>query len=1451
MSTVQRAAPARRAERSGDRPGADREPEAPRAVRTDGARGNHDVAALPAPERREVLLWRPGVVTPAPAAPPAASPTSPLPAGDPRGSRRADVLEREARHAATRRGSASAQRDPGARVRRAPCPDTRLGAGQPLTAGERQRFEPGLGLDLGDVRVHDGPAAAAAAADRHAHAYTYGNHVVLGRAPQSSGRARAAVLAHELTHVRQQALGDHPVRGPPAAAGGATGAAPLAVQCWDAGDLVPGFITSAAETVVEVGSGALETASELGGAAVDFALETAASVVDALAPGLLDFVRGGALGQIADLLCTGLSGLVEGYFAALADVDVMTAIEQTFSGLAAGVIGIQESLSGAASATVGVLLRPLVEALQEFGGPLVETIQSVSDTVNGLFTSLWDTIGVPVLDFLGTVGGAVYEAFNAFVTWIWNLTEPIRDGAQTAWNWLLDTFDLAWESTGGVRTWLGELAAGAWAALQETIEPVRGPLTAAAGVLLLVSPLGPVIVLTQVLPPVWEALTWLWGNWNSEDILVRAQDVLRDDVLPGFIGAVSGAATAMADAAAWLAGVVAGFGTAMSDVLARVGAAQCLTAVVTHLEGVADQFQRMAAWAESGFAGLTEAVPAVFDALVAWFQPVLDFLVRLLIVSVNPPMLPVAIAASIWLLCPDDLKPPVITFVLDLLLAFVDGLSGLFLVAAGPLAAVLTSGVLGFLRHLRSGEGVDDAVRITAADKVAGLAAGGGVAFIAGLALGVLHGVVDGIIDPFRLIFLLARVVVLAAQAVGRVVQALTEVAVPEVTAIGTATRAALAVPAATPGPADARAPPGSAAVEAPAAAAEEEAVLDLSPSEASDADIAAALSSGTVAEASAATAEPVPDEAALEGEMRGETESEGASVGGLAQLLGAAWTAMLAGAEGLGARAAAALLEFLRLSDFHLGLELGFVIGFVLLQALVAYLTAGGYTTVAATAPLWRQLLAFLLRFLDLGGEILGVLGRALRPLRGPLLAGLGTARGFLSRFRFAAGLIERVETLAGLLFRFGDEAATAGTAGARGAAEVAEAGTARLGRESVEAGRGRVLTGTAEESGERVARESAEEAGERVARESGEAGAGRAGVESADELGEGAVRAADEPGTPTVRDDALRAAELPRALAEARGIETVHDRIDSPVPVLLASLMVLKRRYRWIDTFTARPIGVGTFAIELVASPGTLVGRYTVERRHARDTLVRVVEEHGDALAADPVLRRRFEDIARLADTDAAESARLARALEEELARPRGPVDETARGLVDPDAQRTLSGSREAEDVVPANRDELAQFGVRHEGDRFAADMTEEDLSLVAQELFPTYTTRLDPSTRGEVVLKGGRIRPGRGRPRGSTVPDLYLRGTRRQPPISIEAKNYFLGDPDVHEQFMITTVKQAQQRAAALPRTAQQHIVIDLRGQDVTREFADSVRRELSGRSGGLLRLDRIHFLPRSLD
>jgi hypothetical protein len=80
--------------------------------------------------------------------------------------------------------------------------------GRPLDPSARVEMEAHLGADLTRVRVHTDPAASASAAALGARAYTVGHDVVFGpgeyRPADPAGRA---LLAHELTHVVQQARG--------------------------------------------------------------------------------------------------------------------------------------------------------------------------------------------------------------------------------------------------------------------------------------------------------------------------------------------------------------------------------------------------------------------------------------------------------------------------------------------------------------------------------------------------------------------------------------------------------------------------------------------------------------------------------------------------------------------------------------------------------------------------------------------------------------------------------------------------------------------------------------------------------------------------------------------------------------------------------------------------------------------------------------------------------------------------------------------------------------------------------------------------------------------------------------------------------------------------------------------------------------------------------------------
>jgi hypothetical protein len=80
--------------------------------------------------------------------------------------------------------------------------------GQPLLHSERTFFEPRFGRDLSAVRVHTSPAAASMARSIKARAFTSGNAIAFAPSELRQDNAGRTLLAHELTHVVQNAGGD-------------------------------------------------------------------------------------------------------------------------------------------------------------------------------------------------------------------------------------------------------------------------------------------------------------------------------------------------------------------------------------------------------------------------------------------------------------------------------------------------------------------------------------------------------------------------------------------------------------------------------------------------------------------------------------------------------------------------------------------------------------------------------------------------------------------------------------------------------------------------------------------------------------------------------------------------------------------------------------------------------------------------------------------------------------------------------------------------------------------------------------------------------------------------------------------------------------------------------------------------------------------------------------------
>ncbi len=82
------------------------------------------------------------------------------------------------------------------------------GGGRPLTMLERSFFEPRIGADFSNVRIHNDTRAASVARSVNARAFTFGHNLVFGSGqftPYTPDGKR--LVAHELTHFMQQTAG--------------------------------------------------------------------------------------------------------------------------------------------------------------------------------------------------------------------------------------------------------------------------------------------------------------------------------------------------------------------------------------------------------------------------------------------------------------------------------------------------------------------------------------------------------------------------------------------------------------------------------------------------------------------------------------------------------------------------------------------------------------------------------------------------------------------------------------------------------------------------------------------------------------------------------------------------------------------------------------------------------------------------------------------------------------------------------------------------------------------------------------------------------------------------------------------------------------------------------------------------------------------------------------------
>lgn len=1097
-------------------------------------------------------------------------------------------------------------------------------AGRPLPSSTRRFMEDRFGVGFDRVRVHtDGPSTAAARR-LDARAFTHGTDIFVGAGqyrPSTPDGQR--LVAHELAHVVQQRTHGGPA-GEPTHVSRSTDPAerdaraavravetgerptvarstePAVVHRFSVGD----FASSVAGSIADAGSSVLGTAVDVAEAGIEVVADVGRALVDRVAPGLLDYLED-PVGAIRSALCAGVDALVGGAFGLLESIDFVGVLESVTGGGEGGQAAPkqqaapQQQPSQAPASEEGVLeslMGSLVGALETYGIPLLHSIQDAIGSVRETFDSIWQSIVEPAANLLGDAAGALWDGVVAIAERVWGLVEPLWEAASgvlsRAWDWITDVFDIAWESSEDTRSWLAEAAESVWESLKAMIEPVLAPVRDAWEFLSEFT--GDVITaMEETVAPVWEKIKWLWNNWSAADLLVTAQEFLRTQVLPPLLSGVSAVDQAIATVADVVTNAVTGASRAVVRFVEGIGVTECLESVSRAASYVAEQFTRLSEWATGAFAALMNGVRSGLTALVDSLEPILGFLVKLATVIANPLGLPGLLLGELWSHIPDRFKPPIVTFLVELLLTFVRGV-GMFISAMGPLGRILEETIVGFLTRIRD---ASDEVKIDASNRIARLLSGS-IEFIGGFLWGTLKGIWEGITDPFVLIGLIVQ----AGVGVSRFLSNLfsrdpvearrTDAPGDQQTPGGPPGTATSESPRDQPVPVTGSPRPETAAT-APAAAAP--AATTAGPAstagratsagaggETASPQLEALMpSSSTAAELDQAAQQTAGTESEWESGVERAGSRDSATSEGLFNLLSTVWNTVIGMASDLGSYLAEKLLEFLDLSDYQLGEKLGWLAGTVLFEVLLNALTAAAYAGVSAS----RHVLRAIVRFLDLGGEILGGLVKLLGKVRQPLMKGLGAIGGFIERIPGLGTVFRKVASALRAVFRYADEA-TAGLRGARTAGgEAAEAAGGRAARETAD-----IAGETVEDAGERVARDVLEDTGARAGREAVEATGERTGREAVEETGERAGReTAEEAGERAGKrgDDAAKAAELPQAITAAKAITEEFDRRNAPAPAMRIALNALTRRFRWIDRFDVEPKGrPGLYEVYMIAS-------------------------------------------------------------------------------------------------------------------------------------------------------------------------------------------------------------------------------------------------------------------------
>jgi phage-related protein len=429
-------------------------------------------------------------------------------------------------------------------------------------------------------------------------------------------------------------------------------------DAWDAtGGRAVSAIGSAASTVYDAAGNAISSA-------IEWVEDQAESIINRIAPGLIDFLRGDIIQNIKDALASALDAATGGLFSQL-QAEGLQGVLQEF------IDSVIETLSGAVERgcnAFAILARKVLDFIRALGGAALQRIVSFFRRVGGLLSSFWNNFALPIWDAIKSFAGTVWDWITSTAAWLWDLIAPIRNAISRAWNWLMRQFGIAWKATGSVLDWLKGKAQQAWNWLMGVIEPIKTPLMIIGGVLLMLSPLGPIVAIGAGAYAIYRGVQWVRENWNSE-VFVRFRNYLKEHVFDVISSAIESLKNSVVGAFSWFVNTLFSLQAPIVRLLENIGAMALFRLIRGGIQTFANLITRAVNWAGARIAEIGHHIINVARDIWEFLRPYAIIVAKLTILALNPWLLPPVLAAWAWRILPDCFKPPIIDFVIGIMIS--------------------------------------------------------------------------------------------------------------------------------------------------------------------------------------------------------------------------------------------------------------------------------------------------------------------------------------------------------------------------------------------------------------------------------------------------------------------------------------------------------------------------------------------------------------------------------------------------------------------------------------------------------------------------------------------------------------------------------------------------------------------------------------------------------------